>query len=110
MSIAILANVPQSRAEWLDFSFQNFVEHQRINDKVEELYGLQIPMRAIDPIPENYVDWLIQHQTLHSAAAQATDVPTYDFRQVDFANFSSLSAWILQHYQSHLNLNEVLSL
>lgn len=101
-------NEPANRAR---FSFNNWMEHQKIQEEIFRKHGIDLPLFPIDPIP-NYdlLSWAFRHQSMHSAANVILGLQGFDLTGVDFRKPEEVTVWTENHAREHMAINQALGI
>jgi hypothetical protein len=109
MSLAILANVPDTPEAMAEWSFAHMAHHRDMVTKIYQLYNINLPIYALDPVnlddPTNFID---THQVMHNDIDGLVNLPPYDLTGVDLTNFEQRESWIWLNFQSHLAESQAL--
>ena len=87
---------------WQEFWFNNWIDHQDIQQAVNKLKGLNNEVYQIDPWNEQAKDAiLLRHQFFHNDMNSALGLNGSDLTSLDFKDKEAVKGWIYSHYLEH---------
>ena len=91
---------------WDEFWFQNWVDHQEIQEKfthADDLGNPNLNLYVIIPWVANDVNRiLLQHQQMHNDMNAFVGAVSQDLTSLNFKDPESVQEWVYNHYQEHL--------
>lgn len=103
MSVADLANVPNTDEEMVKWSALHAYHHRQINGAILLIHDIALPEYILDPV--NLADpqaFLNQHQQMHQNTDQVLGIQGYDLTEVDWNDLGQRSGWIWLNFQLHV--------
>ena len=102
MGLADIASVPVDSATLLKWSFCHQVAHLDINRKIQEQFGILIPMYVLDPMDPDYLEvWNYQHQLIHTQMDAVLGISGNDLLGLDIKDKAILESWLFLHFPEH---------
>lgn len=96
MSFASLFTMPETLADWAEWTFSNRADHDEIIALIQQKKGIRIDKWIIEPVTEqNKINFLLGHQAMHDAEAAALGVDGQNFLGEDIAG------WHWDHAEQH---------
>ena len=105
MSLASLYNLSNDPIVMSRWSFNNADGHTRINQRIHDLFNINLTYFVLDPITAQRDQFLQSHQQAHNEINAVLGIVGNDLTDVNFDNPSQLRAWIFLHYQEHQQAN-----
>ena len=105
MGLPNLAAVPphDHAGYWDEFWFQNWTDHELIQNKILVDKGTDLPLYAIIPwVGSDANNILLQHQMMHNDMNEFTNTISQDLTSLNFKDPESIQEWVNNHYQEHL--------
>lgn len=111
MSLAGVLHPPPTVQGWTEWSLQNSIHHQGIEDGLRQVRGIQPPVFRLWPVTEHdFTDWLEQHQQAHNFFNQTLGLNGQDLSQLDRKDKTQMEAWTYTHFLEHLAAAKTLGL
>lgn len=107
--IAALYNIPTSREQWLQFSFNNFDAHEVAARLLRQTVGSSLDTFVLDPIPfDDFGSWLYTHQTAHNVVNGILGLQGNDLSEMDPQDITQVTEWIELHAKEHVAWGQAL--
>ena len=101
--LAKLLSVPYDKTDWDVWSLHNREEIDRINQAIEQKFGVNLPAYPLDPINFNQItDWLAYNSQAHIAFNSALNLQSNDLLSVNLRDVRERISWIFTNYQEML--------
>jgi hypothetical protein len=98
-------------AGWDQFWFENWIDHQDIQEAVLKSLSINMDNYVITPWNPNDIEGaLLRHQFLHNSMNAAIGAAGQDLGVLDFDDPESVRDWVYNHYQEHLAAHEALEI
>lgn len=111
MSLAGVLHPPPTEQGWTEWSLQNYIHHQGIEDGLRQVKGVSPPFYRLWPVTEHdFQDWLEQHQQAHSYFNQALGLNGQDLSELNRKDKTQMEAWAYTHFLEHLAAAKTLGL
>lgn len=111
MSIANLANVPNSPETLSSWSFAHAAHHRDIIAAIYRTKQIKLIEFPLDPmILENPGAWGYNHQSMHSQMDEILGINPFDLTDVNWDDQSQRAAWIWLNFQEHLQASNKLGI
>lgn len=108
--LAVLLNVPRSPADWSEFSFHNYLEHQDIAAQLQAKKSVTVLGQVIDPIDfGDFQNWAERHDLLHTQINNVLGTTNYDFGFLDPNDERDVVGWIWLHALQHRDWATILA-
>jgi hypothetical protein len=111
MGLVNLSAVDPELRQWTDFWFNNWIDHQEIQQALQKKTGINFPVYLIDPWVESSSNAILKrHQFYHNDMNSIIGINGQDLSEINFEDQTAVQAWVYQHYQEHLAARQVLGL
>lgn len=88
---------------WDEFWFQNWIDHQDIQEKIlADGSGNQLVYVIIPWVANDANGILFRHQLFHNEMNAVTGATGQDLSTINFREPESVRDWVFNHYQEHL--------
>jgi hypothetical protein len=102
MGLANLLSPPSGPNGWQEFWFNNWIDHQTIQQAVNKTQGVNNETYQIDPWSDAAKDELLQkHQLYHNDMNSALGLNGSDLSVLDFKDKEAVKNWVNSHYLEH---------
>lgn len=101
MSVADLANVPQTQEEMLIYSALHMAHHIDVNAAILSLHNITLPAFPLDPITPDDPAWGYLHQEMHNNNDAILGVSGFDLIEVNWRDPQQRAAWAWLNFQLH---------
>lgn len=110
----MLANIvapPDGQNGWETFWFNNWIDHQQIQQAILAQSGVDQVIYVIDPWTNSDANGILQrHQQYHNDMNEALNLGGQDLSTIDFNNAESLKSWLQQHFTEHQSARAALNI
>lgn len=111
MSIADLANVPDTQEGLLTWSFAHMAHHRDIIHAIFIKDKIKLIEFPLDPMPlDNLGVWGYNHQAMHSQMDQVLNISPFDLTDVNWQDPTQRAEWIWLNFQEHLQATNILGI
>lgn len=96
MSLATLFKMPETEADFAEWSFSNRSDHDDIIAAIKAKHGIDVAKYILEPVTQaSMAAFLLGHQAMHTQEAQILGVDNQDFLSADLAE------WWYDHADQH---------
>jgi hypothetical protein len=104
-SLAAIYEQPESKEDWIYWSFQHQAHHRDIIRVIFERNQVTLSLFLLDPMdPDNMDRWLYWHQVMHQEMDAVLNIKGYNLLDLDWRDEGQLAQWINfngdEHYQA----------
>jgi len=111
MGLANLEHPAPGDEGWQVFWFNNWIDHQGIQQAIQKKTGANQVIFVIDPWVSENADAILQrHQEFHNNMNSALKLDGQDLSQLNFKDQSAVRAWLYVHFQEHLSAHQALGI
>jgi hypothetical protein len=109
MSLASLANVPNSPETQAAWSFSHMAHHRDINRRIYEVFKVALPEYLLDPFDPRETGILMQqHQIMHTNQNAILKISGNNLLDVNWLDDGERSEWIWLDWIEHKAAGDIL--
>ena len=88
------------------WAFAHAQDHVEISQATLKQKNVKLPVFQLDPIPQDFKKWLLDHQQAHNDMNAAWSLPGIDISTIDMKDKQAVRAWLFQNFTEHLSVSE----
>lgn len=102
MGLANLLRPPPGEDGWQEYWFNNWIDHQDIQQGIQKNLGINQTIYVIDPwITQDANGILQRHQQYHNDMNAALDLNGSDLSTLNLKDPQAILGWAFTHWQEH---------
>ena len=111
MGLANLFRPPPGSAGWQEFWFNNWIDHQDIQQAIQKELQVNQEIYIIQPWIDSDIPAILQrHQQFHNDMNGALGINGQDLSTLDINSEKAIEEWVWQHYSEHQAAHQILNL
>ena len=109
MGLANLYLPQPGREGWETFWFNNWIDHQDIQQAIQKKYSVNQTVYVIDPWVDFDANGILQrHQQYHNDMNSVLGLSGSDLSSINFKDQEAVKSWCFTHYLDHQSVRLVL--
>ncbi len=96
---------------WQDYWFNNWIDHQDIQQAIQKLLAVNQEIYIIQPWLNSDAPAILQrHQQFHNDMNGALGLSGQDLSSLDIKSEKAIEEWVYVHYQEHMAAHQILNI
>lgn len=111
MGLVNLLQPPPGDDGWNEFWFNNWIDHQDIQQAIQAQTGINQTIYVIDPWRTDDANGILQrHQQYHNDMNAVLGIAGEDLSTLNLKSEQAIRDWVWQHYSEHQNAHQALEI